>query len=66
MPLRVGDFTAVLEEVDWCRSTMLTSLQSYDVVLCPACAFPAPPHGTVTLSDVALAVAQYLKGALGC
>ena len=45
-PLSVGDFTALLEEVDRCRSAMLTFLQSYDLILCPVCAFPAPPHGT--------------------
>jgi amidase len=103
-PLPVGDFTALLEEVDRCRSALLTFLHAYDLILCPVCAFPAPPHGT-TLSipsytgvynltgwpgavvrggtspeglpigvqlvarpwreDVALAVAQYLEGALG-
>jgi amidase len=41
----VGDFTALLEEVDAFRSAMLTFLQSYDAILCPVCAFPAPPHG---------------------
>jgi amidase len=25
-------------------------MQHYDVILCPVCAFPAPPHGT-TMSD---------------
>jgi amidase len=103
-PLPVGDFTALLEEVDRCRSALLTFLHAYDLILCPVCSFPAPPHGT-TLSipsytgvynltgwpgavarggtspeglpigvqlvarpwreDVALAVAQYLEGALG-
>jgi hypothetical protein len=48
-PMSVGDFTALLEEVDRCRSVMLTCLQSYDLILCPVCACPAPPHGT-TLS----------------
>lgn len=42
----VGDFTALLEDVDTYRSDMLTFLQQYDVILCPVCAFPAPPHGT--------------------
>jgi amidase len=103
-PLPVGDFTALLEEVDRVRSALLRFLQPYDLILCPVCAVPAPPHGT-TLSlpsytgvynltgwpgavvrggtspeglpigvqlvarpwreDVALAVAQYLEGALG-
>ncbi len=42
----VGDFTALLEEVDRYRSEMLTFFQGYDVILCPVCAFPAPPHGS--------------------
>jgi amidase len=103
-PLPVGDFTALLEEVDRVRSALLRFLQPYDLILCPVCAVPAPPHGT-TLSlpsytgvynltgwpgavvrggtspeglpigvqlvarpwreDMALAVAQYLEGALG-
>jgi amidase len=45
-PLEVGDFTALLEEVDAYRSEMLSFFQHYDVILCPVCAFPAPPHGT--------------------
>jgi amidase len=61
-PLRVDDFTAVLEEVDRCRSTMLTFLQSYDVILCPVCAFPAPPHGTTTLSVVSYTEVYNLTG----
>jgi amidase len=61
-PLRVDDFTAVLEEVDRCRSTMLTFLQSYDLILCPVCAFPAPPHGTTTLSVVSYTEVYNLTG----
>ncbi len=45
-PMDVGDFTALLEDVDAYRSEMLTFFQAYDVILCPVCAFPAPPHGT--------------------
>ena len=61
-PLRVDDFTAVLEEVDRCRSTMLTFLQSYDLILCPVCAFPAPSHGTTTLSVVSYTEVYNLTG----
>jgi amidase len=61
-PLHVGDFTAVLEEVDRCRSTLLTFLHSYDVILCPVCAFPAPPHGTATLSIVSYTEIYNLTG----
>ena len=28
------------------RNTMLGFMESYDIILCPVCAFPAIPHGT--------------------
>lgn len=43
--LDVAEFTAVLEEVDRFRSAMLAFMEQYDVILCPTCAYPAPPHG---------------------
>jgi amidase len=51
-PLSVGEFTAMLEEVDRFRSEMLGFMQRYDVILCPVCAFPAPPHGTTFTEDM--------------
>jgi amidase len=60
-PLHVGDFTALLEEVDRCRSALLTFLQPYDAILCPVCAFPAPPHGT-TLSLISYTDVYNLTG----
>ena len=53
-PFEVGDFTALLEAVDAYRSEMLTFLQDYDVILCPVCAFPAPPHATTMEPEVRL------------
>ena len=44
-PMEVGDFTAMLEEVDQFRSAMHTFMRDYDVIICPACAFTALPHG---------------------
>ena len=49
-PIGVAEFTALLEEVDRFRSAMHAFMQDYDVILCPACAFAAPPHGS-TLND---------------
>ena len=49
-PLKIEEFTALLEEVDRFRSAMHTFMQDYDVILCPVCAFPAQPHGS-TLDD---------------
>jgi amidase len=53
-PLDVGDFTALLEDVDAYRSEMLTFFRHFDVILCPVCAFPAPPHGTTMEPDMRL------------
>ena len=41
----VEDYTAMLERVDEFRSSMLSFMQNYDVILCPVAAFPALPHG---------------------
>lgn len=40
-----GEYSAMLELVDAFRSDMLSFMQSYDVIICPAAAFPALPHG---------------------
>lgn len=48
----VAEFTALLEDVDTYRSAMLTFLQHYDLILCPVCAFPAPPHGATMSEDM--------------
>jgi amidase len=60
-PLSVDAFTALLEEVDRLRSAMLTFIQHYDLILCPVCAFPAPPHGT-TLSLISYTDVYNLTG----
>ena len=51
-PLSGAEFSALLEEVDTFRSTMHTYMQAYDVILCPACAFTAQPHGSGMNEDV--------------
>ena len=43
--VEVAEYTALLEEVDRFRSGMLSFMEQYDVILCPTCAYPAPPHG---------------------
>ena len=49
-PLSTAEFTALLEKLDSYRSDMLAFMESYDAILCPASAFPAPEHGG-TLSE---------------
>lgn len=44
----VGEFTAMLEELDRVRSKMLTFMKDYDVIISPTNAFPAMPHGKVS------------------
>jgi amidase len=43
--MEVGDYTAMLEEVDAFRSEMLGFMENYDALLCPVRPFPALPHG---------------------
>jgi amidase len=43
--VEVAEYTALLEELDRFRSGMLSFMEQYDVILCPTCAYPAPPHG---------------------
>ena len=43
--LPVGEYTAVLEQVDAYRSSMLGFMQNYDVIICPVSSFAALPHG---------------------
>ena len=51
-PIDVGDYTALLEEVDRFRSEMLGFMEHFDVIICPTCAFPAPPHGRTNDDDM--------------
>ncbi len=39
-------FWNFIADIDRYRSRMLDFMRDYDVILCPACAFPAVPHGT--------------------
>ena len=43
--ISVGEFTRALEELDQYRSDMLVFMRSYDAIICPTVAMPAPPHG---------------------
>ena len=43
--ISVDEFSALLEALDGYRSEMLSFMESYDAILCPTAAFPAPEHG---------------------
>jgi amidase len=51
-PFEVAEFTALLEDVDRFRSAMLGFMERYDVILCPTCAYPAPPHGMLMTEEM--------------
>jgi amidase len=52
-PVSAAEFTEILERLDAYRSDMLGFLNDYDAILCPACAFPALPHGVSIEADKA-------------
>lgn len=43
--LSIAEFGVALDKWDSFRSTMLSFMQNYDVILCPVNAYPAIPHG---------------------
>ena len=45
IPISTGEFTKALEELDRYRSDMLGFMRSYDAIICPTAAMPAPTHG---------------------
>ena len=45
VPISTGEFTEALEELDQYRSDMLGFIRSYDAIICPTAAMPAPTHG---------------------
>ena len=44
-PISTAEYTEALEELDLYRSDMLRFMSDYDVIVCPATATAAPPHG---------------------
>ncbi|RJX23164.1 MAG: amidase [Ammonifex sp.] len=46
----ITEFSGLMVRWQLFRSTMLSFLGKFDLILCPACSYPALPHGT-TLSD---------------
>ena len=44
-PISTDEFTKALEELDEYRSDMLSFMRSYDAIICPTAAMPAPAHG---------------------
>ncbi len=51
-PVSSARLMELLEQLDDYRSDMLAYIQDYDIIVCPAAAFPALPHGTWKLGGV--------------
>lgn len=51
-PIIAADLIRLLEELDRARGLMLAFLEGFDAILCPACAFAAPPHGATLRDDL--------------
>ena len=51
-PMSSAELMLLLEELDAYRAEMLAYMQDYDIIVCPASAFPALPHGTWKLGGV--------------
>lgn len=45
-PMSGAEFSGLLAQLDMFRGAMHSFMQGYDVILCPACAHPAPLHGS--------------------
>ena len=58
-PLEVGEYTALLEEIDLVRSEMLSFMQDYDSILCPVSPYAALPHESWRDEDLYPGVASY-------
>ena len=58
-PLEVGEYTALLEEIDLVRSEMLSFMQDYDSILCPVSPYAALPHESWREEDLYPGVASY-------
>ncbi len=41
-----AQFSGLMMQWDMFRSTMLSFMENYDVIICPVCAYPAMHHGT--------------------
>jgi len=45
------EFSSLMLKWTRFRNTMLSFMEKYDGIICPACAFPAQPHGTTLSSE---------------
>jgi amidase len=53
--MTAAEFSGLLVRWDMFRSTLLSFLQKYDVIICPVCAVPAWPHSTTLTEEQFLA-----------
>lgn len=62
--MTAAEFGGLLVKWDTFRSSMLSFMENYDVIICPVCAYPAMPHGTTwdNLSAFSYTVTYNLTG----
>ncbi len=53
--MTAAEFSGLLVRWDMFRSTLLSFLQKYDVIICPVCAVPAWPHSSMLTEEQFLA-----------
>jgi amidase len=46
LSMAASEFSRLMLKWTIFRNTMLSFMENYDALICPACAFPAQPHGT--------------------
>ncbi|MDH5732886.1 MAG: amidase [Candidatus Bathyarchaeota archaeon] len=49
--MTTADFTRLMLKWAMFRSSMLSFMRKYDVIICPVCAYAAPPHGGTLAAD---------------
>jgi amidase len=58
--MSTAEFGVLMGQWDHFRSTMLSFMEHYDVILCPTNAYPALPHG-VTFDDSKIPAFSYTR-----
>jgi len=50
--MTTAEFSSLMVKWAMFRSSMLSFMKKYDVIICPACAYPAQPHGTTIKAEM--------------
>ncbi len=50
--MTTAEFSSLMVKWAMFKSSMLSFMEKYDVIICPVCAYPAQPHGTTIKADM--------------